>query len=59
MTYWEPWLMQNGRRVEKLQLGRTFANKEEITDFFTYMHKTHPELVGEHIEFEEILDKKP
>jgi hypothetical protein len=50
-TYWVPWLMEDGKQKEVLGLGRHFDNTEQITHFFTYMHRTHPHLVGKHIEF--------
>lgn len=60
VNHWQPWLMnEDGTRAERLVLDRVYRTKDEITEFFTYMHKTHPRLVGKHIEFEEILDKAP
>ncbi len=55
---WVPWLMDaRGNQSVKLDLGPGFAvfeTPEEITQFFANMPKTHPQLVGKHIEFIEV-----
>lgn len=57
--HWEPWLMKDGKRDVRLILGRDFKTSDDITQFFAHMHKTHPNLVGKHIEFEEVEDAAP
>lgn len=53
-SYWVPWLMEDNKQKEILLLGRHFDSTEQITDFFTHMYRTHPHLVGKHIEFIEM-----
>lgn len=54
-TKWVPWLMDDkAQRVRKLELGREFGTQQQVHDFFAFMHTSHPELVGQHVEFEEV-----
>jgi hypothetical protein len=52
---WVPWLIASDEvtKIRRLDLGKRFMNRGEITEFFTHMHKTHPHLVGQRISFEE------
>ncbi len=56
-SYWVPWLMKNGKQDVILLLGERFTSTEQITQFWLHMPRTHPHLVGEHIEFIEMTDR--
>lgn len=54
---WEPWLMdEEGRRVTRLLIMPTCHTINDIQKFFKNLSITHPTLVGQRIEFEEIID---
>lgn len=52
---WVPYLIAEDERTKlgRLDLGKRFMNQEEISQFFLYMHKTHPHLMGRKISFEQ------
>lgn len=52
---WVPYLIADDEvtKLERLNLGKRFMSQEEISQFFTYMHKTHPHLMGRKISFEQ------
>lgn len=52
---WVPYLIADDEKTKlhRLDLGKRFMRREEITEFFTHMHKTHPHLMGKKISFEE------
>jgi hypothetical protein len=52
---WVPWLIADDEKtkLKRLHLGKRFMNREEVSQFFAYMHKTHPHLVGQKISFEQ------
>lgn len=53
---WELWeVTLRGIRMRRVDLGDKMPKTtEEITNFFTYMHKTHPHLDGKLLTFEEV-----
>lgn len=54
MARWKAWLMKDGKRDVPLLLNRDITTLTEVQDFFRIQPIIHPELNGEHIEFEEI-----
>lgn len=57
MSRWEPWLMTaQGKRDVRLIVTPPCRSIFDIQQFFHRLPVTHPHLVGEHIEFEEVPD---
>lgn len=51
---WVPYLIADDEKtkLQRLDLGKRFMDRNEVTDFFMYMHKTHPQYIGKKISFE-------